>query len=172
MLHTAIAGGVLSSRGWKKLHSTTTGGVWVRLAGKISLSSSRLATGPYRKKVHFPQCQVSDMFEFSYSIIFLCSQNQRKTTRNFLVFGWSAFSYLRPHLSRVWAASGFASAVIARQPFSGSPAVLLLNLLPLHYLLVQPAPDALYFAPQLPPAFTVLLQPQGGPSRALGNAVS
>ena len=62
-------------KGWKKLQSTTTGGVWrVRLAGKISLSSSRLATGPYRKKVHFPQCQVSDMFEFSYSIIFLQSK--------------------------------------------------------------------------------------------------
>ena len=100
-----------------------------------------------REKVHFPQCQVSDMFEFSYSIIFLCSQNQRKTTRNSLVFGWSAFSYLRPHLSRVWAAPGFASAVIARQPFYGSPVVLLLNLLPLHYLLVQLLPLMHYILP-------------------------
>ena len=79
----------------------------------------------------------------SYSSI----QNQRKTTRNSLVFGWSAFSYLRPHLSRVWAAPGFASAVIARQPFYGYPAVLLLNLLPLHYLLVRLLPLMHYILP-------------------------
>ena len=41
-------------KGWKKLQSTTTGGVWrVRLAGKISLSSSRLATGPCGKRCIF-----------------------------------------------------------------------------------------------------------------------
>ena len=134
-------------KGWKKLQSTTTGGVWrVRLAGKISLSSSRLANGPCGKRCIF--LNVRSLICLSFLIqSYSSSQNQRKTTRNSLVFGWSAFSYLRPHLSGVGAAPGFASAEIARQPFYGSPAVLLLNLLPLHYLLVQPLPPMHYTLP-------------------------